>query len=287
MATKELKQYNLGGGDQPMSREEILGLIRAEVDNYLLNFSGRLVSRQGLIKSKNYQPDTSGWEIDAQGDAEFSNIKLRNLFFTNERLFIGGPGDGAGTAQSGYEASITRQAVNTYMEKSGSTSTTSYFRLYYDLGYSDALGSTISWNDNFDMVCRVIVDTASASNSGYIWGLFVNSENATGSDIIDRHVGFLVKADGNLYASNADGSGSRKKTSLSIDPTTEHNYRIVFTAGSSAKFYVDGELVAEHTTLLPSGSATLPAIVFSGGHSVAASDTLGMLVYNNYRLLVS
>lgn len=92
-----------------------------------------------------------------------------------------------------------------------------------------------------------------------------NLEGANGSDNFDiqenstlvrRHIAFLFE-DGTVYASVADGTTQTKSSALAgftYNGSTVNKYAIVYTAGVSAKFYVNGVLKATLTTNLPTGS---------------------------------
>lgn len=76
------------------------------------------------------------------------------------------------------------------------------------------------------------------------------------SALVIRHIGFLFE-DGTVYASVANGTTQTKSAALAgftYNASTFNKYTIVYDAGVSAKFYVNGVLKATLTTNLPSGA---------------------------------
>lgn len=71
----------------------------------------------------------------------------------------------------------------------------------------------------------------------------------------DRHVAFYIQ-DGNIFASMADGTTQETEQITGITLTNRNTYRIVWTAGADAKFYVNGVLESTLSTQLPTTNAT-------------------------------
>ena len=75
-----------------------------------------------------------------------------------------------------------------------------------------------------------------------------------------KHAGFIITVNSGtviIYASNATGS-VQTKTDVTGSYTITNNlrFRTVVTSGTDVKFYINGTLVATHTTNLPSGAQT-------------------------------
>lgn len=121
------------------------------------------------------------------------------------------------------------------------------------------------------------------------WGLGLSSKLATPdlSDTVvetDRHIGFIVINE-TLYASNADNTDQTyTDVSAGITLTNYNAYSIEYTAATSIKFFVNGTLVATHTTNIPSGSTNFAMgfAIESGGGAATY-----LVVANNYQLYMT
>lgn len=112
-------------------------------------------------------------------------------------------------------------------------------------------------------------------------GVTVSGANATNTT---RHAGFWVE-DATIYASNADGTTqTRTDVSAGITVTENNTYQIEITGGSSIKFYINGTLVATHTTNLPTGSSTNFDLFF--GIATATGEGRSLNVYRKIRLFL-
>lgn len=78
-----------------------------------------------------------------------------------------------------------------------------------------------------------------------------------------KHLGFVAKVVGGaykIYATNANGSAQTLTditayySSVYPSPQSYANFTAIFTPGVDIKFYINGALVATHTTNLPSGA---------------------------------
>lgn len=99
--------------------------------------------------------------------------------------------------------------------------------------------------------------TQGVSGSGDYLGFGIADATTTFDDVetsVASGIRF-VNNNGVIYASNGDGSAN---TNTNVDSgITDANwniYEIVFNPGTDAKFYINGTLVATHTTNLPTGS---------------------------------
>lgn len=99
--------------------------------------------------------------------------------------------------------------------------------------------------------------------------LGISNNSGTGPvDFNDKAVWFEVDASGNVNAKSADGGGSSEDTDITAS-VTETNFNVweIRWDGTTATFYVNGTLLATHTTTVPtSGDAYLHLIApFNGG----------------------
>jgi hypothetical protein len=93
-----------------------------------------------------------------------------------------------------------------------------------------------------------------------------------------RWLMFSVKGDGNLYARTNPGTETQLPSSLIGSP---HRYRIEWGA-TEARYYVDGGLVATHSTGFPGGTQLRPlASEFNAGGPSLSVDWLRMTPYAN------
>lgn len=106
------------------------------------------------------------------------------------------------------------------------------------------------------------------SGAGDYLGFGIANASTTFDDIQTSTVAGVrfVNNNGVIYASNGDGSAN---TNTNVDSgITDANwnvYEIVFNPGTDAKFYINGTLVATHTTNLPTGSLELFGIGYTKG----------------------
>lgn len=120
------------------------------------------------------------------------------------------------------------------------------------------------------------------------WGVENNFGTTvpTNSASTNRHIGFIVEDD-TLYATNANGTTQTKTDVTSgITLTDSNQYRVIWDAGTSAKFYINDTLVATHTTNLPSGTSDTPGI-FIGIRNESGGANTSMTASNNYSILVT
>jgi hypothetical protein len=121
------------------------------------------------------------------------------------------------------------------------------------------------------------VNGSVATESGY--GLGDSQSTFTDYDHAgEKGINFSVDSSGNLYAHTSGGGGGTDHTETSISGvalTNKNRFRIEFTQGTDAKFYVNGILKATVTTTLPT-SAPLLFGVFRG---TSGASTTGHVEY--------
>lgn len=233
---------------------------------------------------------------DALNYINWDGLRLTIVGSQPQKKFIGYYNDGA--TKSETNATITRRVINSVM--TNATAGSWYLRSTA-LGYKNITGASFDWDNNFDMRCKLVADTGSADAGGLsgaseFWGLVLNTESISsglGTNGIDfstdkvRHVGIFVSRDNKLYASNADGTNETLTEITGITFTNENDYRIVFTAGASVKFYVNDALKVTHTTNLPSGATNPPVMMFGGQVGLNTANLIDFLLYNNYEVTIT
>lgn len=110
----------------------------------------------------------------------------------------------------------------------------------------------VDWDSDMVWRCLVKIKQTGLNQDGY-FGLGMESGFAADSTSTTRHIGFYLQ-DSSLYASAADGTTQSKSSALSLTLTDSNEFTIVYTAGSDAKFYINGTLAATINTNLPTGN---------------------------------
>jgi len=199
---------------------------------------------------------------------------------TDEFFMIGSMNDGATETTNG-SASITRKWAMSYFD----TGTTSTAILQFP---NIATGAELLGMENYDMEFTIIAKTTDSGNRNIFLGIedggFGTSVPGAATSTAD-HIGFFIH-DTSVYASCANGS-TQTKTDISgsVTETNYNVYRIVLDAGTSVKFYVNGTLLATHTTNLP--AATTPNTeVFIGISEDTTSSGPQLVIANNYTLKI-
>jgi hypothetical protein len=213
-----------------------------------------------------------------------------------KKSFVGRYDDGLTTGVS--NATISRKLISTYC----SNSTAGYWALYTNGGVGYKMTSSVfNWDNNYDFKAKIIADTTivdSGANYGseQFFGLITGSAGSgiwnndlgnNGTVFFYRHIGFVVGRDNKLYASNFNGTNQTITDISTVTHTNENYYRIIYTAGVSAKFYVNDILLATHTTNLPSGATNPPDILFAGDCGRNVANAIDMVIYNNYELTIN
>lgn len=133
---------------------------------------------------------------------------------------------------------------------------------------------SIANNKTIRIKFRIRVDD-SADRKG--WGLCITPGNihTAHTDVTNGEVRFIYNANV-LYAQNANGSSATYTDVTSGITVTNWNiYEIVFTPGTEAKFYINGNLVATHTTNLPtSGTPILAYGVNANGRVIRTLEPI-------------
>lgn len=121
--------------------------------------------------------------------------------------------------------------------------------LSIDFSLIAGFSANIQWSPNHTTL----------TNSSVIGiGDWISGNAGTAINYTAKHIGFYADMISGgtctVYASNGNGTTQTKTAIDTITPATSTNYVLKFLHdGTSIKFYADGELVATHTTNLPTG----------------------------------
>lgn len=110
------------------------------------------------------------------------------------------------------------------------------------------------WDKNLEIL--IYARTTETTNQDIFFGFYGDTMAAVPADATDttKHIGFFIQ-DGTLKASAADGTTQDGPTTIAGVTLTDWNvYRIVFTSGTDAKFYVNETLEATLNSNLPAAS---------------------------------
>jgi hypothetical protein len=131
-----------------------------------------------------------------------------------------------------------------------------------------------------------VAEFQKAANQDSFMGFHTTDLAAIPADATDVavHTGFYVQ-DGTLYASNANGSTQTKTEITGVTLTNANGYEMVYDAGNSVKFYINGTLRATHTTNLPPTTADAVYLVFGTTLVVDNTDS-NIYLYNGFVLRV-
>lgn len=199
---------------------------------------------------------------------------------TDSYFFVGNINDGLTETVTGT-GTITRLLLQTYFD-TGETDST--------ILQSAGLGTTATGNtiklETHDIEFTVTARTSGSGNRNIFLGIEDASFGTTvptGAAATGDHIGFIIH-DTAVYASSADGTTQEKSADLSgTYPSTNNNiYRIVSTAGTSVKFYINGTLVATHTTKIP--TSTTVAELFMGISEDTTTSGPKLAIGNNYTI---
>lgn len=107
----------------------------------------------------------------------------------------------------------------------------------------------------------------STTSGQYVSWALCTSQNtgtipASGGTATFAHMGFILDVASSVVqgfdCSNANGTTQTTTDSkASVTETNMNTFAVIMTSGTNIKFYVDGSLLATHTTNLPSGSASV------------------------------
>ena len=233
--------------------------------------------------------------VSAAGVASFSNVtitggsvggtstdilveKAQALF--NGMVFLGDRLDTLTADTTG--ATVTRRAVNTYVETVATTSSNGGLRMdAFGLG-TLASGATVKWN-SYDMDVSFAMQLGQLTNQDVFIGVFRTGSGASDDATSTiEHIGFYI-ADGTIYGSNANGTTqTRTDISSGITLTNLNAFRFVYDVGVNIKFYINDTLVATHTTNMPTNTTIGEEPEFYITLKTQENVAKKMIINNNY-----
>ena len=237
-----------------------------------MNLQGSLVN--GYLQSSNFVAGTIGWQIKANGDVEFNNgifrgsIKIgtgNNVFIADANgIYLGGSTFATAPftvdMQGNMVVSSLRrkdfhwftlfESTSNYLKSGSVAENFSFVRLSVNnstsyLKKGSSFGTQFSWTKPMSVSCGVIVNQ---STSQQIWLVSGDVTLET-----NEKVGFYININ-TLYGWVASGSDSTVVNLGSFSGATSYDLKAVFYPGVRVDYYVNGTLVNNITTTLPTGS---------------------------------
>lgn len=234
-----------------------------------LSVTGTLtLSGSALIKSSNYVAATSGWQIEADGDAEFNDVTVRGTI----------------VATAGSISDLTI-AGDLTMNSSGrilTDSGTSRVELVYAAlaGESDGIPS-ILWRMNNTVGGKIQIQDATPDN------FLIESDNGANLQMTSDGDMFLFTTGGDLYLG---GAGTAYYNFIHVDQAGD---RIRFYTGASTEtetFRVR-EDAGNNQALTADGSASAPGLAFlsdgNTGFFRQDADKIGISTNGTERFRIS
>lgn len=132
-----------------------------------------------------------------------------------------------------------------------------------NFAYASSGGSTYRFNTGkiTRFKFKVAVDAGATNGNAIAFGLgdggTSNFPDETTTDISIKFVWKNVSGTPTLFTVTSDGTGNTNNSSTSFTLTNQNIYEIVWTPGVDVKFYVNGNLVATHTTDIPTSSSAI------------------------------
>lgn len=222
-----------------------------------------------------YLDGTGAWSVPAGGGGGSSKPR-DSISFVFENI------SGYQTASYGTSASVTFDSYGAYLARGTQTdggasvtdgrSPTAYSIFDKNPIYSftmnaDGVGSSTEWK------CYSVLGTVGSASS-------VTPTSA--------HVGFAIHdnlGSHEIICTNANGTAETTTVSTAYNISNFNHFTAVVTSGVNIKYYVNGTLIATHTTNLPSGYAQnltcnmMKGISGSGNNARVESASLSYDVY--------
>ena len=158
-------------------------------------------------------------------------------------------------------------------------------------------GGSYSFSSAGTMQCNIIKAGNNIASGNATWanskiikikwrGWLSAGANATGAGLVDNagilyaaststsnNIRFVVDSDGTIWATNSNGTTNTRTSIAGFTASNWNTYEIIWTPTTSILFYVNGTLVATHTTNLPTAASD---ILFGAGQSNGAGGAVGM-----------
>jgi len=225
------------------------------------------IKEQTVIEGSTYLTGTF-----VSTEVTLAEERINSLF--KKYVFIGSYQD-ALTETPGAGGSISRFLILTRLRSAGVDCTLSSVRT--DVSSGGTFRTSVR-----DFETTMAVQLSAIVTQDVIWGITDgNTTLPVNAALVTHHFAFIVE-DGDLYASNGDGS--QTKTQITGITLTDLNvYRIEYDASTGiTKFYVNDVLEVTHTT--DGSGATDPSFLF-GINAIAGTKDLK--ITNNYMIIHS
>ena len=210
---------------------------------------------------------------------DIGNVVERANSLFKDLLFLGNWKDQLTETISA--GNLTRRLVNTTLNASNDASASLLLGAEANIGYDDNAGNNFDWDNDYDVNANITWTAMTAGTGGAGLG---ECCPATDQGAIPTAQGFRFYIfNGTLYASHGNGTTEyRTNVTSGVTITVPNYYRIVYTAGSSVKFYVNDVLKTTHAIGLPSGATGFTSLQFRMRNPSSGSSTNRMIVSNNY-----
>lgn len=196
----------------------------------------------------------------SSGDVDAVSAGLNSTFYALELPML--------FRESSASTSMEGWTLTNVNSTSGSTTYNGFHRIGSVASSSFSIASKALWgtgsNSTYDfsqtktikLKCKMrFEDTSDRKGFGFVASAATIYTAQT--DITNTTVRFILNGS-TMYAHNANGStATTTDVSSGITFTNWNTYEIIFTPGTEAKFYINGNLVATHTTNLPATGTPL------------------------------
>lgn len=259
-----------------------MGVITRDVKSLRKEGDTKLKGDVTLSEGTNITLTQSGQDIEiAAASGGGTEKMLLHFDFSDITNYGTSTNNGTVSAVSGPVGSlVANNAANSYARISAGLQNSPSFNFF-----------------NFSNSISFIWDPSSITNNACYYCI-ISTENTAPAPTIgsgaltSKHIGFILDVSSStatLYASNANGS-AQTKTDVTGGRTLSNSFVLyaVMDGSTDIKFYIDGTLVATHTTNLPSGAASSDEVFWAearNGSPAAARELL--LSHVNIKLAVT
>ncbi len=213
---------------------------------------GDVAGEQGIFYDK------SAGILEAGGEAIATIISNSKIWY-DKFVFLGSYGDGL--TETPGAGTITRGLVITTMVSDGNL--------------CSLISSNPGSHQNFE--CLITAKLLAITAQDIFLGVG-DQYNPADTILTDHHAAFIIE-NGTLYASVADGTTQTLSSVITGITLTNYNkYKIIHTAGTDTKFYINDVLKATLTTNLPSSTSSVIAMSINGSAKT-------IYIINNYTFL--
>jgi hypothetical protein len=197
--------------------------------------------------------------LSLNGFHEVDETMMRATSASNPGLFQGSKYTGTGTWQGGVE-----NDVNYLIGSTGTSATGSSYAIYGGIGINVLYVPSSNW---FIYTTRVRIPTLNDGTQKFYVNFGISSGLLTAN--ISEGVGFLYDLDGTTTGSSASANWqtysvnnstrtfNQNYTGVAVAANTWTKLKVIFNS-TEAYYYIDGTLVARHTSNLPAGDNIAP-----------------------------